>query len=366
MAAGKKKSVGKASKKKAVPKKKATTKKTSPSKKKVTASKAAVPKRKAVPKKKSVPKKKAAAKKKLAVAEGGMKRFQSVESQQRFSRQVCAEGGKIGFVPTMGAFHAGHLSLVKKARSQNDIVIVSIFVNPLQFSEGEDFERYPRDLARDLDQLRDAGVDAVFLPEPHEMYGENFTTTISVGEMATRMCGAYRPGHFDGVCTVVAKLLGIVMPQRIYLGEKDAQQLVILRRMIADLNIDVRVVAGPIVREKDGLALSSRNTYLSEAERAEAPRLYEALRLAQREILVGQARDPIALTAKMRAHIEASRHLRVRYIEMVDPESLEPREVLTGRTLIALSVDLGETHLIDNLLINVPGGRMAAGFSAPA
>ena len=220
-------------------------------KKKVTAKKKPV----AAPKKKATTKKAAPSKQKSpAPAEVGMKRFQSVESQQRFSRQVRAEGQKIGCVPTMGALHAGHLSLVKKARSQNGVVIVSIFVNPLQFGEGEDFERYPRDLARDLDQLRDAGVDAVFLPEAHEMYGEDFVTQVTAGAMGTKMCGAYRPDHFDGVCTVVAKLLGIVMPHRIYMGEKDAQQLVVLRRMIADLNFDVRLVACPIVREKDGLA----------------------------------------------------------------------------------------------------------------
>ncbi len=295
----------------------------------------------------------------------GMKRFQSAESQRRFSRDMRDEGKKIGFVPTMGAFHQGHLSLIEKARSQNDIVVVSIFVNPLQFGPEEDFDRYPRDLARDIDLCRAAGVDAVFQPDVGEMYPEGFTTRITVGPMGERLCGAFRPGHFDGVCTVVAKLIGIVAPHRVYLGEKDAQQVVILDRMVNDLNMDTKLVACPTIREKDGLAMSSRNSYLTPEERAQAGKIHEALRIAQREILVCNTRDPRELAALMRDVIQEGTQIEVQYIEMVDPETLEPRPLLEGRTLIAVRARLGRTALIDNMLINVPGGRMAMTFKTP-
>jgi pantoate--beta-alanine ligase len=265
----------------------------------------------------------------------------------------------------MGALHEGHLSLVRKARSQNDVVVLSIFVNPLQFAPGEDYERYPRDLARDMDRAREAGVDAVFIPEAPDLYPEGFTTRVTIGTMGERLCGAGRPGHFDGVCTVVLKLLGIVQPHRLYLGQKDAQQLIILERMIADLNVDVKVVACPTVREKDGLALSSRNRYLTEAERGEAPRLYAALRMAQREILVGNERDANRLRARMHDAITAKSGIEIEYIALVDPETLEERPVLGGRTLIAVAARVGTARLIDNILINVPGGRMAEKVRMP-
>jgi len=292
----------------------------------------------------------------------GMKRLQSPGSMRRFAQQKRAAGQRIGFVPTMGALHEGHVSLMRKARSQNDVAVMSIFVNPLQFGAGEDYERYPRDLARDMDLAREAGIDAVFVPEVADLYPEHFTTRVSVGPLGERLCGSFRPGHFDGVCTVVLKLLGIVQPHRLYLGEKDAQQLIILERMITDLDIDVRVVPVATVREKDGLAVSSRNRYLSPEERREAPRLYQALRLAQREILVGHERDPERLAERMRAHIRAGAGFEIEYVELVAPETLLPRPVLSGRTLIALAARLGGTRLIDNILVNVPGGRVAEEF----
>jgi len=294
-----------------------------------------------------------------------MKRLQSPGSQHRFSMQMREQGCKIGFVPTMGALHAGHLALVRKARSQNGVVVVSIFVNPLQFGPGEDYGRYPRDLARDMDRAREAGVDAVFVPEVADLYPEGFTTRVGVGPMAERLCGAERPGHFDGVCTVVLKLLGIVQPHRLYLGQKDAQQLIILERMLADLNVGVKVVGCPTVREKDGLALSSRNRYLTEQQRREAPHLYAALRMAQREILLGNERDPNRLRARMHDAIIRDTGFEIEYIALVDPESLEERRVLEGRTLIAIAARLGVGRLIDNILINVPGGRMAEEIRLP-
>ena len=292
-----------------------------------------------------------------------MKRFQSAESQRRYSRQMRDKGKRIGFVPTLGALHEGHLALIRKARSQSDIVVVSIFVNPLQFGPGEDYDRYPRDLARDMDLARQNGVDAVFVPEVAEMYPPEFAAKISMGSLTEKMCGASRPGHFDGVCTVVMKLLGVVQPHRLYLGRKDAQQLRILERMIADLNLDVKVTACPTVREKDGLAVSSRNLGLSEAHREQAPRLHAALRLAQREILVEHVRDPQMLTRKMRKQIASGSEIDIEYIAVIDPETFEELPTLTGRVLIAVAARLGDVRLIDNIQINVPGGRMAEGFA---
>ncbi|MBD3235563.1 MAG: pantoate--beta-alanine ligase [Candidatus Eisenbacteria bacterium] len=293
-----------------------------------------------------------------------MKRLQSAASQRRFALQQRERGRQIGFVPTMGAFHEGHLALIRKARSQCDVVVVSIFVNPLQFGPQEDFTRYPRDLARDMDRARELGVDVVFVPEVEEIYPEGFATKVSVGPLAQKLCGVSRPEHFDGVCTVVLKLIGIVQPHRLYLGEKDRQQVIILQRMVRDLNVDVKIVPVPTVREKDGLAYSSRNRYLSAEQRALAPRLYESLRLAQRAILVGGVRDPQELRRMMQAHIrEGDPPLQIEYLALVDPETLEPLPVLTGRVLIALAAELGRARLIDNLLINVPGGRMAEGIA---
>jgi pantoate--beta-alanine ligase len=289
-----------------------------------------------------------------------MKRLQSAASQQRHSQRERDHRKVIGLVPTMGAFHEGHISLMRRARGQCDRVVASIFVNPLQFGPAEDYTRYPRDLARDIDRASEAGVDVVFIPEVEEMYPQGFTTSVAVGRLATRLCGARRPGHFDGVCTVVMKLIGIVRPHRLYLGEKDRQQLIIIQRMIADLNVDVKVVACPTVRERDGLALSSRNIYLSPEERALAPRLYQSLRLAQREILMTGQRDPQDLRARMEAHILADgAPFAIEYIAMADPETLDEQPKLSGRVLIALAAKLGDTRLIDNILINVPGGRMA-------
>ncbi|MBM3317282.1 MAG: pantoate--beta-alanine ligase [Candidatus Eisenbacteria bacterium] len=292
-------------------------------------------------------------------APAGTKRLQSAESMRRLARAAREAGGTVGFVPTMGALHEGHFALIRRARSQNDFVVVSIFVNPLQFGPGEDFEHYPRDLARDLDRARELEVDAVFIPENQEMYPPGFTTRIGVGEIGLRLCGASRPGHFDGVCTVVMKLLGIVQPQRIYLGQKDAQQIVVLQRMIDDLSVDAKIVACPTVREADGLAMSSRNAYLTPEERAQAPQLYRVLRAAQRAILIERLRDAKALIERMRAQLTEGTRFEVEYIALVDPETLEERPVLSGRTLIAVAARLGRTRLIDNLLINVPGGRMA-------
>ena len=309
--------------------------------------------------KKAVPEKKVT---KAAPAGEGMKRFQSAESQWRWSRQAFEAGKKIGFVPTMGAFHDGHLALIKKSVSQNDLTVVSIFVNPLQFGEGEDCSAYPHDLARDTDLARELGVDAIFIPEPSEMYPEGFSTRISIGALGERLCGAFRPGHFDGVCTVVMKLIGIVQPHRIYFGEKDAQQLYIMRRMLSDLALHVKVVAVAIKREKDGLAMSSRNSLLTDPDRALAPKLYEALRIAQKAILLENQRDPDELKSRMKTHILESGRFEIDYVAMVDPETLDERPLLTGRTLIAVAAHLGETRLIDNILINVPGGQLAAGM----
>jgi len=258
---------------------------------------------------------------------------------------------RIGFVPTMGALHEGHLSLIRTARRQCDDVVVSIFVNPTQFAPGEDYERYPRALPDDLAACRQAGVDLVFAPSVEQMYGPEPLTTVHTAKLTERLCGAHRPGHFDGVTTVVAKLFNIVQPDVAYFGQKDAQQAVVIKKMVADLNFPIEIVVCPTVREPDGLAMSSRNAYLSAPQRRQARALYQALLLARREILAGQ-RDPQALIRQMREHITAAGPCTIDYIEIVDPERLTPLETIRSPALVTLAVRIGPARLIDNLLVD--------------
>jgi pantoate--beta-alanine ligase len=257
----------------------------------------------------------------------------------------------LGLVPTMGFLHAGHMSLVERARADCGAVAVSIFVNPTQFGPGEDLGRYPRDLPRDLEALAAAGVDLVFTPEPDEIYPAGFATHIDVGPVAGPLEGASRPGHFAGVATVVAKLFNIFQPDRAYFGQKDAQQTVVIRRMARDLDLPVEVVVAPTVREPDGLALSSRNAYLSAEERARAPVLFIALSAARTRFAAGE-RDADALRAIIRETIAAVPGLEIDYVSVADPESLEELESLgSGPALASLAARLGHTRLIDNLLL---------------
>ena len=256
-------------------------------------------------------------------------------------------GGPVGFVPTMGALHAGHERLIQQARNECARVIVSIFVNPLQFDRKDDLDRYPRTLESDAEACERIGVDALFLPAVDEMYRSTPACTVDPGELATHLCGAFRPGHFRGVATVVLKLLHIVPADRAYFGEKDAQQLAIVRRMVADFDVPVTIVGVPTVREADGLALSSRNVRLNARERALAPRLYQALRLADDLIAHG---EPSAAVVKSGAAAVIGNDdlLRLEYLDVVDPLNLQPVETITGPVLVAGALWVGGTRLIDN------------------
>jgi pantoate--beta-alanine ligase len=294
----------------------------------------------------------------MAKTKGGTRRFQAADSMRKYCRGVQQQGQTLGFVPTMGCLHEGHLTLIRKARQQNDAVAVSVFVNPLQFGPEEDFEGYPRDLPRDMDLCRDEGVSAVYIPEVPDLYPEGFVTRVSVGPMGEVLCGVSRPGHFDGVATVVLKLLGIVRPDRLYLGQKDAQQTVVVGRMLEDFNVDTKPFVVPTVREKDGLAMSSRNAYLAPDERGQAVALYEALRKAQRAILVGGETEAKAIERLMREEIESRPLARLDYARAVGAQTLEPIDPLRGRILLAVAARFGRARLIDNVQVTVPG-RMA-------
>ena len=257
-------------------------------------------------------------------------------------------GLTVGFVPTMGALHAGHLSLIERARRENDKVVVSIFVNPLQFGPKEDLARYPRPFRRDLALCREAGADALYHPSAEALYPAGFSTSVEVSTLSETLCGALRPGHFRGVATVVAKLLCRLRPHALYLGEKDFQQLAVLRRMVLDLELPVRVVGCPTVREPDGLALSSRNAYLSPEERARAPRLHRAL-LAGRGAARLRGADRARVRAAMRRELSKDPDIRAEYLEVVDADTLRPPRRLSGRLRLLGAVRVGKTRLIDNI-----------------
>lgn len=250
----------------------------------------------------------------------------------------------------MGALHAGHLSLVREARKASDAVFVSIFVNPTQFGPNEDYASYPRHLERDIQLLSQEGVDFVFTPSPAEMYPEGFDTWVDVRAVTERLEGASRPGHFRGVATVVLKLLNIVQPARAYFGRKDAQQLVVVRKLVRDLNLDVEIVAVETVREPDGLAMSSRNAYLSPEERKAAVVLWQALTLA-REMWTRGTRDAAAFRIRMRELIEDEPLARVDYVSVADPETLQELDRIQGTALVSLAVHIGRTRLIDNITL---------------
>ena len=263
-------------------------------------------------------------------------------------RQDRARGARVGLVPTMGALHAGHRSLIERARRDDDVVVVSVFVNPLQFGPGEDFERYPRTLDRDVEACAAAGADVVFAPSAAEMFPAPAATAVSVAGLCEPLEGAARPGHMEGVATVVAKLFGIVGECSAYFGEKDFQQLVVIRRMVADLSIDVRVVGCPTVRDPDGLALSSRNAYLSPAERAQAPALHRALEAGAALVAAGET-DPAAVEAAMASVIAACPLAEIDYAAAVDPNTLAADGPLSGEVRLVLAARFGRARLIDNI-----------------
>ena len=272
----------------------------------------------------------------------------TVEETRKQIKQWKKEGKTIGLVPTMGFLHEGHASLIRKCREQNDIVVVSDFVNPTQFGPNEDLEAYPRDFERDSKLCESLGADLIFAPSPEDMYHDPHAF-VSIDTLSETLCGKTRPIHFKGVCTVVTKLFHIVAPDRAYFGEKDAQQLAIIRKMVKDLNFDIEIVGCPIVREADGLAMSSRNTYLNEEERKAALVLSQVVRLGEELVEAGE-KNAAVIKEKMIAHIEAEPLAKIDYVEIVDAQSLEPVSEIQGEILAAMAVYIGKTRLIDNFI----------------
>ncbi len=283
-----------------------------------------------------------------------MKIVTTVEELKERVRSWKKEGRRIGFVPTMGYLHEGHLSLVRESKKRSDVTVVSIFVNPKQFGPAEDYQIYPRDLERDRRLLEKEGVDLIFYPSVEQMYPEGYRTYVEVEGLQDKLCGRSRPGHFRGVCTVVLKLFNLVEPDEAYFGWKDAQQVIIIKKMVEDLNLPVKIVPLPLVRDHDGLALSSRNTYLNPQERQAALVLKKSLDLAEQLIKSGE-RDAGAIRQKMVELISSEPLARIDYVEIVDLKNLEPLEKIEGEVLVALAVYIGRTRLIDNLRI-ISGG----------
>jgi pantoate--beta-alanine ligase len=279
-----------------------------------------------------------------------MRIVRSIVEMQVVCRDLRAAGATVGFVPTMGALHEGHLSLVRRARAECDAVVASIFVNPLQFGPGEDFARYPRTFEQDCTRLEAEGVAVLFAPEADEMYPAGAVTTVTVAGVGDRLDGASRLGHFTGVATVVAKLFHIVGRCRAYFGQKDAAQVAVLRRMVKDLNFDVALISCPIVRDADGLALSSRNQYLSGTEREQSLVLHRVLRHIEEKIKGGERRSP-ALIEEAKTMLDSSGGMKLDYLAVADAETLLPVEKATKGALVAIAAWAGKTRLIDNFIV---------------
>ncbi len=278
-----------------------------------------------------------------------------IKDMRRMAEWVKSQkkkGGKIGFVPTMGYLHEGHLSLFRKAKQECSAVVMSIFVNPIQFGPKEDFKKYPRDLKRDIKLASSAGVDVFFYPQTRIMYPVDFLTYVNVDKLTDTLCGRSRPGHFKGVTTVVAKLFNIVQPDIAYFGQKDSQQAVVIKQMVRDLNFPLKVKVMPIVREKDGLAMSSRNAYLSESERRDALIIYQALKSAKRLILSGEL-DINMVKSHIKNLLRKKRLMRIDYIEILNAENLKTLDRACGKVLIAIAAFAGKTRLIDNITLRV-------------
>ena len=281
-----------------------------------------------------------------------MKIVETVKEVREQVKEWKKQGLTVGFVPTMGYLHEGHKSLMDAARKDNDKVVVSIFVNPMQFGPTEDLATYPRDLDHDAALCESAGVDLIFHPEPEEMYEKDFCSFVDMTGLTEGLCGETRPIHFRGVCTVVSKLFNIVTPHRAYFGEKDAQQLAIIKRIVRDLNFNIEIVGCPIIREKDGLAKSSRNTYLSIEERTAATILNKSLTKAK-ELLYSGERNSKEILALIKETIESEKLAKIDYIEIVDSLSLKPVDKIEKSVLVALAVYIGKTRLIDNFIFEV-------------
>jgi pantoate--beta-alanine ligase len=278
-----------------------------------------------------------------------MQVIRSVKEMKTRSMDLRRDGKTIGFVPTMGFLHEGHLSLVDLIRKDCDILLLSIYVNPTQFGVGEDFDKYPRDTERDLELCRSRGVDLVFIPESSEIYAGNASTYVVEEEVGMGMCGNARPNHFRGVATVCAKLFNLCQPNCVILGQKDAQQVVVLKRMIRDLHFPIQVLVGPILRETDGLAMSSRNKYLQSKQREEALLVYQSIQAAQKVVEEKGSFNVDRVKAEVLNVLKQGRLLRVNYVDVVDRETMRPeKEIVQGRSLLAVAVWVDQVRLIDN------------------
>ena len=280
-----------------------------------------------------------------------MKVIEDPKEMQIFSDEARHQNYKIGFVPTMGYLHQGHISLLDAARKETDQVVLSIFVNPTQFSPGEDLSVYPRDLPKDMDIAKKAGVNVVFTPDDNNIYGPNYQTNINLKQLPNHLCGIHRPIHFQGVATVVTKLFNIVKPHFAYFGEKDYQQLAVIRQMTQDLNFNINIVGCPIVREKDGLAMSSRNVYLSKTQRQSALSLSKVLKDTQKKVFDGIT-DVNKLVSDAKNYIESQPEAQVEYINICDKDTLDDISIINKDSLMALAVKIGRTRLIDNTILN--------------
>jgi len=275
----------------------------------------------------------------------------TVDEMKKYSREARRKGRTIGFVPTMGYLHDGHMSLVKAAREESDVVVMSIFVNPAQFGPGEDIDRYPRDIERDKRVSEEYGADVIFLPSVEDMYPDRHSTYVELtGGLTDTLCGSSRPGHFRGVTTVVSKLFNIISPHVSYFGQKDAQQAIVIKRMVEDLNMDTEIRVMPIVREEDGLAMSSRNAYLSGEERKKASNIFRSLKQAEGLIAAGES-SADKVKEEMKKILGEAGGLRIDYLEIVDADDLGPVKTIGENTLIAVAAFIGKTRLIDNVLI---------------
>jgi len=283
-----------------------------------------------------------------------MQVFYKPNEVKEFISSLKREGKTIGFVPTMGYLHKGHLSLVRCSKRDNDITVVSIFVNPTQFGKNEDYDRYPRDLQRDLNLLQREGVDIVLAPSVEDMYPKGYSTYVEETELSKLLEGTFRPGHFRGVCTVVTKLFNIVKPDKAYFGEKDYQQLKIIQKMVKDLNMDIEVIGCPIVRDSEGLAMSSRNVYLSPEERKQATAIYKSFKLAQKLVEEG-LKEPRKLEEEIKKFLASFPLIKkIDYVAVVNPNTLEPAEEIKGGERILVAVRMPSARLIDNWELKIP------------
>ncbi len=282
-----------------------------------------------------------------------MKVFKDISESRKWANAIRAERKSLGFVPTMGALHIAHAELIKTAKEENDFVIISIFVNPTQFGPGEDYDSYPENFEKDKELCENTGVDAVFYPEVSVMYHKEHSITVKVSDITETMCGKYRPGHFEGVATVVAKFFNIINPHRVYLGQKDYQQYRVIERMVGDLNFDLKLVMCPTVREKDGLAVSSRNQYLSEAGRCQAPCIYRELKECEKLIKKG-IKEARLINEKIKSIIKENiPECKIDYAGVYDACSLKHVDIIKGNVVIATAVWVGKARLIDNIVIKI-------------